>query len=78
MALLPLVVGPAPITKIPRRGSRPSGEEKKQKEPPAFASKSGGGQNPNSASLGRLAAIPHTLDPEAPAGLILNAIGVSL
>ena len=28
--------------------------------------------------LGELAAIPHTLQPEAPAGLILNAIGVSL
>ncbi len=36
-----------------------------KKVPPAFASKSGGGQNPNSASFGRLAAIPHTLDPEA-------------
>ena len=72
------LVGQAPIIKFPAGGVAPPGKRKKQKRTTGLCFIKKGGQNPNAASCGRLAAIPHTLDPEAPAGLILNAIGVSL
>ena len=47
---------------IPRRGSFPSGEEKKQKRATGFCFKQKAAQNPKAASFGGLAAIPHTLE----------------
>ena len=62
----------SPPGELPLRG------REKKRERPALRRPKWAGQNPNATSFGRLAAIPRTLDPEAPAGLILNAIGVSL